>query len=141
MTSSVEWNNLFVFYNTFDTFYGYTYCDFTTYVSGNGCKDCPTNQYSVSPNSTSCMSCTNLQSLSGWDKSRMEMVCSLVSSPVDIMFIISIVTLASGIVFLNVTGLIICRYRRVCCFTGGDQVTVLNWNNMTEEQRGEVERG
>ena len=60
-------NNLIAYYDTLDRFYGYTYCDFTSYVSDKSCKDCPTNEYSLTPNSTGCMSCNDIKTLTGYD--------------------------------------------------------------------------
>jgi hypothetical protein len=69
----------------------------------------------------------------------MDMLCAMTTTPLDLIFIISISTLVSGIFFLNITGIIICKHRRICCFAGSElPPRQINLNELTEEQRDEL---
>ena len=69
----------------------------------------------MDPLATSCVYLTQEFS-NAEDNERMQLIAELFFSKMSTITMISIAVLVSGIVFLNVTGIIICKYRKICCF-------------------------
>ena len=64
----------------------------------------------------------------------MSKICDLVQEPADIIFLISVAILISGMIILAITGIIACKQKKMCCFQAPyEPEGRININDLSED--------